>query len=72
MTHVEYFEIAKQQLWKVNECSTGAECWCRIITTEEPIYTNDDEQLNITGWGSISKEFAEYIVKIHNENLLII
>ena len=68
MTYSEFFQIAKDKPWKVIPCHSGTECWCRIITTEEPI-VGDDEELNITSWGSISTEFAEYLVELHNKNI---
>jgi len=68
MTYSEFFETAKDKPWKVIPCHSGTDCWCRIITTEEPVQ-DDGEDLNISSWGSIPKEFAEYIVNLHNQNL---
>jgi len=68
MTYSEFFEIAKDKPWKVIPCHAGTECWCRIITVEE-FERPDNEDSHISSWGSISKEFAEYLVELHNQNL---
>ena len=68
MTYSEYFEIAKTQSWKSIPCHSGTDCWCRIITTVEPILDNEEE-LHLTTWGSVCKDAAEYIVELHNKSL---
>jgi len=73
-----YDEAHKYSLtvpWKLETCSAGEECWCRIILpTEKILYKNKvgetervDEFEYIIPDGSIDKETAEYIVNIHNE-----
>ena len=57
-------------LWKVKPCPTGENCWCRMIEPIEPIKDENGEDLYIAGAGVIKKADAEYIVKLHNENLL--
>lgn len=44
--------------WKTKLCPVGRKCWCRTIIT-----LSGDE---VIGGGFLDKEFAEYIVKIHN------
>jgi hypothetical protein len=77
------YKQAKQELykrpWKAVTCSQGESCWCRIIETIEPIeyQVNKSEEDEITfdliseviPMGAIDSEFAEYVVKLHNESL---
>ncbi len=58
----------KNKTWKVIPCHSGTECWCRIIVVDDLI-RSDEGDPNINNSGSISKEFAEYIVDLHNKNL---
>jgi len=69
MTYTEAMEHALKVKWKVSLCSSGKECWCRTIEPEKKINNLDDEEVYIIGSGSITKEHAEHIVKIHNESL---
>jgi hypothetical protein len=65
--------------WKAVTCSQGESCWCRIIKTVEPIeyQVNKSEEDEIRFYlisevvpmGAIDSEFAEYVVKLHNESL---
>lgn len=61
--------------WKVAECFSGPECWCRIIAPFEPIYYNQPEnpenkhEYSIVDAGSLDRDTAEYIVSLHNKNL---
>ena len=60
--------------WKVSECFSGPECWCRIIVPVEPIYYSHPESADIkhefiiVDAGAITEETAEHIVRLHNEN----
>jgi hypothetical protein len=61
--------------WKVAECFSGPQCWCRRIVPVEPIllytYTESsdyEEEYEIVGDASIDQKTAEYIVRLHNEN----
>lgn len=56
--------------WKTEPCHTK-DCWCAIITTEKPVFweQSPEEEAYIAPSGSIPKEIAEHIVKIHNNNL---
>ena len=59
--------------WKTSECSAGPDCWCRIIEPEEPIIYKDREileSLYIAGSGCMPKEFAVYIVRLHNMQIV--
>lgn len=60
--------------WKVAECFSGPECWCRIIVPIEPIYYTNPESDNkyeysVVDAGALDQTTAEYIVKLHNEHL---
>ena len=68
MTYSEFFETAKVKPWKVIPCHSGTECWCRIIEVCDLERSNDEDSY-INNSGSIPKEFAEYIVNLHNQNL---
>lgn len=77
MTYQEAQEKARRVEWKAVPCNTE-NCWCRIITTKEPIkYMNrigDDEvedEYYIIGAGTVSKDDAEHIVIVHNNYLLM-
>lgn len=72
------FEQAKELSflvpWKVAECFSGPQCWCRRIVPVDPIlynYTESsdyEEEYEIVGDAAIDQKTAEYIVKLHNEN----
>ena len=58
--------------WKVEDCFSGKECWCAVITTDPPIYY-DDEQTDryyILTAAAMDRDIAEYIVNLHNKTLL--
>jgi len=69
MTHKEAQEIALKVRWKVEFCHQGESCWCRIITPEEPLYFDEDEEYYIVHSGAIDTLTAEHIVNIHNNSL---
>ena len=50
--------------WKTEECGT-ADCWCRLIVPVDP----DDKDDFVIPSGSVSREIAEHIVKLHNDDL---
>ena len=78
---MNFEEAARHSLtvpWKAVECFSGPQCWCRMVVPVEPIEceynTHDgliqkDTYEEIIGPAAINKTTAEYIVKIHNENL---
>ena len=47
--------------WKVKPCFVSEKCWCRTIVT----ITGHE----VVGGGRIDKEFAKYVVKLHNKSL---
>lgn len=66
--------------WKVAECFSGTNCWCRIIVPVEPIYytvpytvpgssENNKREFGIVDAGSIDQKTAEYFCSLHNERL---
>lgn len=69
MTYKEAQEKALSVRWKTSICFSGEECWCKVIEPEEPIKDNHGEDIYIVPSGSISKEYAEHIVKLHNNSL---
>lgn len=69
MTHSEVFELLKGSYWVTGTCQTGEECWCREILPTSSLFDDNGDELYVVGPGSISKEEAEYIVKLHNARL---
>ena len=69
LTYDEVVNKAFNKSWKIETCAMGEDCWCRMITTEEPLIFDNDEVYFIAGSGKLSKEVAEYIVILHNERL---
>jgi hypothetical protein len=72
------FEQAKELSflvpWKVDECFSGPQCWCRIIVPVEPIvwyhpdFPEIKNECDIVDAGALDQQTAEYIVKLHNEH----
>ena len=54
--------------WKVSECG-NSDCWCRIIEPEEKIIDENKFEVTVIDAGSINKEIADHIVKLHNDSL---
>lgn len=80
MNFKEAIEYSLTVPWKVQECFSGPECWCRMIVPIEPIpcdYVNSDGSVlndtldEIVGAIAIDKITAEYIVNLHNRSLEI-
>ncbi len=74
MTYEEAQEHSLTVRWKSTTCSSGEECWCRILTTEEPImydshHGGSGEELYIAASGCIPTIYAERIVELHNKAL---
>ena len=69
MTYKEGIEHSLTVRWKVTTCGEGEKCWCRIIEPEEEILDDDGNEIYIAGSGSVNKEYAEHIVKLHNASL---
>ena len=68
--------------WKVSECFSGPQCWCRRIVPVDPISYNDEvenfgktlvstetEEYEVIPDAAIDQKTAEYIVRLHNEYL---
>lgn len=70
MTYTEAKEASLKVRWKISTCVSGEACWCRTILPEEEIIDDDGNEIYIVGDGSISKEHAEHIVKLHNESFI--
>jgi len=81
MTFEQARELSFLVKWKVIECFSGPDCWCRKIVPVDPIHYNEEienfgktfvskenEKYEIIPDGSVDKDTAEYIVKLHNEN----
>jgi len=74
MTHTEAQQKSFTVRWKTVTCPQGERCWCRGIKCEEPVmYQEDGSEENdeyiVARYGEMTKEHAEYFVKLHNENI---
>jgi hypothetical protein len=79
MTRKEATKELYRRPWKASTCSQGESCWCRIIKTVEPIEyqvtTKEEDEVRfdtldeIVSMGCIDKDFAEYVVTLHNNFL---
>lgn len=69
MNYKEALELSLNVRWKTDTCVSGSECWCRVIRPENNIIDEEGNEVYIVGQGSITKEHAEHIVKLHNLNL---
>ena len=60
-----------KQEWKVVKCGTQDDCWCGVIVLKSlKKYNEDVKDKNVIidpGW--ITKEFASYVVKLHNAEI---
>ena len=80
MNYNQAQQLALKTKWEVVECSTK-DCWCAGIKPatkieyEEDIRPNNNrhddgdnynEEYWICGFGSMEKEVAEHIVRVHN------
>lgn len=59
--------------WKTLLCNSGNSCWCRCIATED--YDEENEHSEgmeniVAPDGCLSKEVAEHIVSLHNEQIV--
>lgn len=72
MNYEQAKELSFLVPWKVAECFSGPECWCRIIVPVEPILYSHPENPDgkheycIVDAGALDQETAEYIVRLHN------
>jgi hypothetical protein len=61
--------ILKNIKWKVGECF-DPKCWCSPIIPETVIIDEDGNEWDVVvGSAQITKELAQHIVDLHNENL---
>jgi hypothetical protein len=72
MNYQEAIEKSLTIKWKVDTCSQGEQCWCRVVRCEDPILfkesdDSDSEEYYVVRSGELNKETVEHIVKIHNE-----
>lgn len=72
LTYDEALAKSFQVPWKTSQCIQGEKCWCRIIEPVDRIIYDGDEEVYIAGSGAIPKEYAEYIVDLHNQRLKLI
>ena len=70
MNYKEAVEYSLTVKWKITLCPSGKKCWCRIIEPEQEIKDDDGNEIYIIGSGCISKDYAEHIVKLHNDSLV--
>lgn len=75
MNYEQAKNMSRMLPWKVDECSEGKSCWCRIVIPENFIpYKEGDAEGQIEfiiPSSSINREDAEHIVHIHNLSLKI-
>jgi hypothetical protein len=78
MTYNEAKNEALKQPWKIGECFSGSECWCRPIMVETPISWTYESVNNeiieevyeyVVQSAVLDKATAEYIVNLHNNSL---
>ena len=57
--------------WKTATCTLGEKCWCRCVVTEDYKKEWFDDQMEycVIPSQSVNKKLAQYIVKLHNENI---
>ena len=61
--------------WKSEPCfaerKNGEDCWCACVVPEEKLFYEKfpEDEADVIPYGSVTKEVAEHIVKIHNEHL---
>lgn len=70
MTYQEAIDKSFTVKWMVKTCIQGEQCWCRTIGPVEPIPYKDGDSIElyyIVQDGQMSKETAEYFVKLHNQ-----
>ena len=57
--------------WKTATCTLGEKCWCRCVVTADysKIDNPDNMYCCVIPSQSVNKKLAQYIVKLHNENI---
>lgn len=69
MTYQEAIEKALTVRWKTITCDQGDDCWCRGISPERSLTDNKGDEIHIIPIGTVRKEHAEHIVRLHNNSL---
>lgn len=69
MNYQEAIQHSLNVKWKTSFCQSGEKCWCRIIEPDQEIKDKDGNEIIIAASGSINKNYAEHIVKLHNASL---
>ena len=82
MNYDQAKELSFLVKWKVTECFSGPQCWCRRIVPVDPILYNDEvdhygktlvstetEEYEIIPDAAIDQKTAEYIVRLHNDKI---
>lgn len=72
LTYEQAAEKSLQVPWKLDTCSQGETCWCRVVKPVEPILYmdgEDQEEYWLVPSGQLDKRLAEYLVELHNEKL---
>ena len=72
LTYDERVKLSLKTKWKITTCRAGEVCQCRLIVPETEIYDKDGNEIYIVGSGCMPKEYAEHVVKLHNESLNVI
>lgn len=68
LKEISYDEAFKKSLsvkWKTLECGSP-NCWCLMVAPVETIPFGNDDEFYIATSGTLDREIAEYIVKLHN------
>lgn len=68
MTYKEALAYSFTVEWKTTPCETS-DCWCMMIEPATEIKDDDGHEIYIAGAGSIPKDYAEHIVKLHNQHI---
>lgn len=69
LSYEEATGLCLKTKWKIAFCTSGAECWCRMIIPDKEIYDKDGNEIYVAGSGCIPTIYAEHIVKLHNNSL---
>ena len=69
MTHEEIKEKSFKLEWKVSDCHSGPDCWCKVIKLKEPLFDDEGYEYEVIRDASVNDEMAQHIVKLHNESL---
>jgi hypothetical protein len=68
---LEAQEYMMKNRWKVVNCTSGEDCWCKLIQAEVIPEGKDEDYYILNNYASLSKQWVEYIVELHNNNLKV-